>query len=73
MPDNLRLNIASMEVRPEETMMVGDDIEGDILGAQEAGIRAVLVKTGKFSPKDLERAITPDLVLESIAAIDSLF
>jgi len=27
----------------------------------------VLVKTGKFAPKDLEQGITPDRVIESIA------
>ena len=56
-----------MGVRPEECIMIGDDIEGDIKGAQDAGIKGVLVKTGKFTPKDLKRGIEPDLVLDSIA------
>ena len=30
--------------------MVGDDIVNDVLGAQAAGIRGVLVRTGKFQP-----------------------
>lgn len=66
------LACASMGMRPEETMMVGDDIESDVLGAQEAGIKAVLVKTGKFSPQDLERGIRPDVILNSIAEITNL-
>ena len=57
----------AMGVRPEETLMVGDDIESDIRGAQEAGLRAALVKTGKFTPDDLQRGIIPDAVLDSIA------
>ncbi len=72
-PEFYRLACASMGVAPEETVMVGDDIEGDILGAQEAGIKAVLVRTGKFKPDDLEWGIEPDIILGSIAEIDTLF
>jgi len=67
------LACSAMGMKPEETVMVGDDIEGDVLGAQEAGIKAVLVKTGKFAPQDLERGITPDAVLDSVAQIGTLF
>jgi HAD superfamily hydrolase (TIGR01458 family) len=67
-----RLACASIGVEPEEAVMVGDDIESDILGAQEAGLKAVLVKTGKFTPSDLERGITPDLVLDSVAELTPL-
>jgi ribonucleotide monophosphatase NagD (HAD superfamily) len=49
--------------------MVGDDIVGDVDGAQRAGIRGLLVRTGKFSPSDLEKGIRPDAVLDSIAAL----
>jgi len=35
-----------------ETVMVGDDIEADIGGALEAGLRAVQVRTGKYTPAD---------------------
>jgi HAD superfamily hydrolase (TIGR01458 family) len=34
-----------------ELAMVGDDIEFDIFGAQDLGITAVLVKTGKYNAK----------------------
>ncbi len=67
------LACSAMGMKPEETVMVGDDIEGDVLGAQEAGIKAVLVKSGKFSPQDLERGITPDALLDSVAEIGTLF
>ena len=46
--------------------MIGDDIESDIEGAQNAGIYSILVKTGKFTNSDLEKGITPDEILESI-------
>jgi len=48
-------------------VMIGDDIEGDIQGAQEAGLSAILVQTGKFTPQDLELGITPQKVIASIA------
>lgn len=42
--------------------MVGDDIQGDIAGAQAAGIARALVRAGKFRPQDLEGDICPGLV-----------
>ena len=65
--DFYELACASMGVKPEETVMIGDDIENDIYGAQQAGLKAALVRTGKFMPEDLARGITPDAVLDSIA------
>lgn len=50
-----------------DAIMVGDDIRSDIRGAQDAGLRALLVRTGKFRPLDLEDGPEPDAVLDSIA------
>jgi phospholysine phosphohistidine inorganic pyrophosphate phosphatase len=47
--------------------MVGDDIRSDVEGAQLAGLSGVLVRTGKYSDADLERGVTPDAVLDSVA------
>jgi len=58
---------ADMGVEPSACVMIGDDIEGDIQGAQEAGLSAILVQTGKFTPQDLELGITPQKVIASIA------
>jgi HAD superfamily hydrolase (TIGR01458 family) len=53
---------------PQDAVMIGDDIIGDVRGAQAAGLRAVLVRTGKFRPQDLARDdVVPDAVLESFA------
>ena len=48
-------------------LMVGDDLQTDIAGAQAAGLHAILVKTGKFRPRDLEGSFRPDGVLDSVA------
>ncbi|MFC6287426.1 TIGR01458 family HAD-type hydrolase [Nocardioides sp. GCM10027113] len=49
------------------TVMVGDDVRGDVGGAQAAGLVGVLVRTGKFSSADLDGAVVPDAVLDSVA------
>ena len=51
----------------KDTIMIGDDIRADVKGAQDAGLRGVLVQTGKFLPTDLEGPIIPDALLKSIA------
>ena len=50
-----------------EILMVGDDIEIDIAGAQLAGMQAALVRTGKFRELDLAGSVKPDAVLDSVA------
>ena len=52
-----------------DIVMIGDDIRGDIEASQHAGLKAIQVRTGKFSESDLELGITPDEILDSIAAL----
>jgi ribonucleotide monophosphatase NagD (HAD superfamily) len=53
--------------------MIGDDIESDIKGAQAIGIKGVLVQTGKFLNRDLERKdVTPWKTIKSIAGLKEL-
>jgi HAD superfamily hydrolase (TIGR01458 family) len=55
------------------TLMVGDDIESDVLAAQRQGLTGVLVKTGKYLPTAHRHASgTPDHVLESFADLPAL-
>ena len=54
---------------PADILMIGDDIEIDVGGAQKAGMMGALVKTGKFRPLDLERGVKPDVVLDSVASL----
>jgi HAD superfamily hydrolase (TIGR01458 family) len=56
---------------PDRAAMVGDDIVNDVLGAQALGLKGVLVRTGKFSPSDLERG-EPDHVIDALAGLPSL-
>jgi len=55
------------------TLMVGDDIENDVLAAQRQGLTGVLVKTGKYLPRThLGASGTPDHVLDSFAGLPAL-
>lgn len=62
--------LAELGASPAEAVMVGDDIESDIVGAKRAGLRAVLVRTGKFREETLAAAeLKPDGVVASIADV----
>ena len=51
----------------DKVIMIGDDIVGDVGGARNAGIRGLLVKTGKFRQSDLDSSIEIDGLLDSFA------
>jgi len=57
---------------PEHALMVGDDIESDIGGAQHSGLKTILVQTGKYREAFVkqisqQQSIKADLVIPSIA------
>ena len=62
-----------MNIEKNETLMVGDKIGTDILGANNAGIKSALIKTGEFQKIDLESEVHPDFIFDSIRDIESLF
>lgn len=64
---------ALLGLPPGNVLVVGDDIEGDVAGAQRAGMQGVLVRTGKYRAGDEERfGVTPDAVLSSLVEIGRL-
>jgi HAD superfamily hydrolase (TIGR01458 family) len=65
--------LQSMGIAPADAAMVGDDLEGDVGGGQNAGLGGVLVRTGKFRPDQLEKNhVTPDSIIDSIADLPSM-
>ena len=71
--DFFRLACAGVDAAADEVLMVGDDVEADIAGAQRAGLRAVLVRTGKYderAPSTTE--VRPDAVIDDVSALPSL-
>jgi HAD superfamily hydrolase (TIGR01458 family) len=65
--------LRALDADSAEAVMVGDDIEADVLGAQRAGLTGVLVRTGKFREAALDAAAgAPDHVIDSIAELPGL-
>jgi len=68
-PEFFRAAVASLPAGSAEggLAMIGDDLWSDVRGAQEAGYRGWLVRTGKFREDALrESGIVPDRILESV-------
>jgi phospholysine phosphohistidine inorganic pyrophosphate phosphatase len=66
-PDFFQLAVDDLGVPPAQVAMIGDDIEVDVGGAQRAGLKGILVRTGRFRQTDLQSEIEPDGVIDSIA------
>jgi HAD superfamily hydrolase (TIGR01458 family) len=57
-------------VAAHEAIMVGDDIDNDIGGAQKAGIRGILVSTGKHNASAPQlKYVHPEAILPSVAEL----
>jgi HAD superfamily hydrolase (TIGR01458 family) len=69
-PDFFEMALAELRALPDETAMIGDDINTDVGGAQNMDMIGILVKTGKYREEVVEYSnIIPDLILESIAEL----
>jgi HAD superfamily hydrolase (TIGR01458 family) len=67
------LALADLGLPASAVAMIGDDITGDIEGAQCAGMPGILVKTGKYSEDLVARSkVRPNAVVESIVEAVSL-
>jgi HAD superfamily hydrolase (TIGR01458 family) len=65
--------LAELDSVPERTLMVGDDVEADVGGAMHAGLRGILVRTGKYREEALANSgVTPTEILDSIADVPRL-
>jgi HAD superfamily hydrolase (TIGR01458 family) len=65
--------LSSLGVSASAAAVVGDDLESDVGGAQAAGMRGILVRTGKFRAEELARAAgSPDAVIDSLAELPAL-
>ncbi len=71
--DFFNLATASLDTPADQIMIVGDDIDNDVGGGQAAGLKGLLVKTGKYR-EELARAsdVSPDAIIDSIADLPAL-
>jgi len=64
---------ASTGAEPGDLLMVGDDLDSDVLAAQTLGMVGVQVRTGKFRQQQIDRSPNaPDHVIDSIADLIAL-
>lgn len=62
-----------MGLQADEVLMVGDDIDSDVGGAQAAGITGILVRTGKYREAYAATSnIEPDITINSIVDLPAL-
>lgn len=61
--------LASLGLDRREIVMIGDDLDTDVRGAQRAGIRGAQVRTGKFREHQLDEGRAPDALLRSFASV----
>jgi phospholysine phosphohistidine inorganic pyrophosphate phosphatase len=65
--------LSDLGATPAATAMIGDDIESDIGGALNAGLVAILVRTGKYRERQVrESGIEPTFVVDSITEVPTL-
>jgi 4-nitrophenyl phosphatase len=69
-PTILEFAMTRMNVTPEQTLVIGDRLETDILGGQNAGCKTALVLSGISSAADGEKwSPKPDLVSETLQTL----
>jgi HAD superfamily hydrolase (TIGR01458 family) len=62
--------LEALDAEPGITWMIGDDLDGDVVGAHKHGMKTMLVRTGKFRPDEVERSpVQPSAIVSSIAQV----
>ena len=67
------VTLDTLAVDRKNVLMVGDRVATDIIGARAAGIKSVLVKTGEFKEGDLDGAVQPEYIVDSVREIEDFF
>lgn len=66
-PTMFRVALELLDSPPEQALVVGDRLDTDIAGAQNAGLRSLLILTGVTRREELEQsAIQPDAVFDGL-------
>lgn len=66
-PSVFQVLLDQLQVTPDEAIMVGNSVTGDIGGAQGVGMKAVLIHRGEIHGNN--DSITPDLVIENLMSV----
>jgi HAD superfamily hydrolase (TIGR01450 family) len=66
-PRMFRLALQSAHEKSAQAVMVGDQVETDLLGARRAGVHTILVLTGVETQETINRSnIKPDMIIEDV-------
>jgi 4-nitrophenyl phosphatase len=69
-PEMIGSCMAIMGTPPEQTLMIGDRLDTDILAGQRAATRTLLVLTGVSTRQEVaETGIVPDVIVETLADV----
>lgn len=72
-PYIFELTLRTIPVHKSQVILVGDQVFTDIKGAENVGIKSILLKTGAFQAQDLGTDIKPDFVFDSIRDVVTIF
>jgi HAD superfamily hydrolase (TIGR01458 family) len=71
--DFFQIALTSIGIPANEAAIIGDDIDVDIGGGQQAGLKGIQVKTGKYRDSYAQASsIKPDFVIESVMDLPGL-
>jgi NagD protein len=69
-PLMMRMALNYLDVHSEDTVMVGDRMDTDIIGGVQAGLETILVLTGVTREEDVRRfPYQPTRIVPSVAAV----
>ncbi|MDZ4141339.1 MAG: TIGR01458 family HAD-type hydrolase [Methylotenera sp.] len=69
-PDFFQIALDDMGLNPSEVAIIGDDIDVDVDGGQQTGLKGILVKTGKYRQSYADAsAVKPDFIIDSIVGL----
>src|SRR5712692_4064635 len=72
-PSFYRAALSALGLPAAEVAVIGDDLEAEVVGAQAAGMRGILVRTGKFREEELACSpVRPDAILDSLKEIETI-
>jgi putative hydrolase of the HAD superfamily len=74
-PRIFRMLLCEWQLSPGETVMVGDTLNADVLGAHNVGMRGVWIDRGAVNPwseNEENRAIVPDAIIQRLGQLPPL-
>ena len=72
-PYAFEITLASLGLKSEAVIMIGDRVSSDVVGARRAGMRSILIRSGEFQPHHLDGSVQPDYIVDSIQQILPVF